>query len=78
MYKAPWTEDEVKSLNDYQVSGVMHPFTCGTKDCGGLLLARQDGWHCPDCDYTQDWAHEWMTDGSWRQFECSIVLFTGD
>lgn len=25
----PWTDDEVESLNAYQQSSVMHPFTCG-------------------------------------------------
>jgi hypothetical protein len=28
------------------------------------LVAREDGWFCPECDYRQYWAHEWM--GNWK------------
>jgi hypothetical protein len=69
-----FTDDEVESLNAYQHSGAFHPFTCGSGnrtdahhlDGEGLLVATNDGWHCPYCDYTQDWAHQFMKDGSWR------------
>lgn len=62
MIKSPFTEDQVKNLNDYQQSGVFHPFTCGNPDCREILVATKDGWFCPveNCDYTQDWAHEAM------------------
>lgn len=73
--KAPFTPQEVTSLNGYQESRVMHPFTCGSGErCdashdeqGGLLIATTSGWICPYCTYTQDWCHEWMADGSWRK-----------
>jgi len=29
--KAPFTDDEVNNLNDYQVSGIFHEFTCGNQ-----------------------------------------------
>lgn len=67
---APWTDDEVRSLNEYQASGVMHPFTCENDDadyCASVLTATPAGWICPDCDYTQNWAKDWMVDGAWRQ-----------
>lgn len=72
MTKAPWTDDEVAALNGYQVVGVMHPFTCGRdghaatpeNPTGGSpdLVATNAGWVCPDpaCEYTQNWAHEFM------------------
>ncbi len=81
---APFTADQVKSLNDYQVSGVMHPFTCtrcrdtlgiwDLADINGepndrLLVATPAGWVCPTCPTTQDWAWEWMADGSWEGFK---------
>lgn len=77
---APFTDDQVKSLNDYQVSGVMHPFTCGgCRDRLGiregkfvndrLLVATPAGWVCPTCDYTQDWAWAWMADETWEQYK---------
>lgn len=60
MLKAPWTDEQVKNLNDYQNSGRFHPFTCG--NCRNDLVALNEGWTCPtpDCGYTQDWAHEFM------------------
>lgn len=70
---APFSDAEVASLNDFQESGTFHPFTCGNRDDGlhrddgdGTLIARTDGWYCPDCDYTQTWAHKFMTDRSWE------------
>lgn len=58
-----WTQDQVDSLNAFQRAGVMHPFTCGI--CRGDLVARQEGWYCPNDTYTQDWAHGFMMDWSW-------------
>ena len=61
-----FTPEEVHSLNDYQNSGVMHPFTCGSghrtehPDGEGILVATTKGWVCPYCDFRQDWAHVWM------------------
>lgn len=50
-------------LNDYQRSGVMHPFTCPL--CGADLVARVRGWSCPNDWYTQTWAHAFMANGEW-------------
>jgi hypothetical protein len=68
MSKAPWTPEQVAALNRFQQGRWMHPFTCGSsrrtdadhKDGEGLLVATEKGWICPFCDYTQDWAHEFM------------------
>lgn len=68
---APWSEVQVAALNAFQRSGRLHPFTCphdhhpSHQNCPMLLVAREDGWHCYDteCDYTQNWAHEWMAEG---------------
>jgi hypothetical protein len=65
--QAPFTEEQVSNLNQYQSAGVMHPFTCGEAHKGEVLLvATTGGWVCadPSCDYTQDWAHGFMADGS--------------
>ena len=61
---APFTARQVEILNQYQQSGVFHPFTCGNREHKGddVLVAKEDGWHCPTCDYTQNWAHEIMVD----------------
>jgi hypothetical protein len=68
--KAPWTPQQVAALNRYQASGFAHPFTCGNRSRDthptiangdfGVLVATEYGWKCPDCDYTQDWAHDGM------------------
>lgn len=67
---APFTPDQVESLNAYQVAGVFHEFTCGgDHDESAMLLATTDGWVCSTlCGYTQSWAHEWMADWSWKAF----------
>lgn len=73
---APWTDEEVKSLNDYQASGYFHPFTCPNRgddphrdrdgEDTGQLVADKEGFICRDCMYEQKWAWGWMADGSWR------------
>lgn len=68
-----FTPDEVKSLNEYQHAGFMHPFTCGGNrtdekhlDGEGILIATEEGWECPYCEYRQYWAHGFMKDWSWK------------
>jgi hypothetical protein len=63
-----FTDDEVAALNEYQHSGLMHPFTCGNRkniqethaDGEGILVATNEGWICPFCNYKQYWAHPFM------------------
>jgi len=93
-HPAPWSPDEVASLNGYQASGAGHPFTCGVDTClyGGpptpgrpdgrygrtVLQAGIDGWQCPACGWTQDWAFAFMADGSWRQpGPWPLIVMTG-
>jgi hypothetical protein len=77
--RAPWAPEQTASLNAYQ-TGIFHPFTCGDDGCRAAarpkqatLIAYPDGWRCPRCEYTQDWAHTWMTDGSWRNFTLAAL-----
>jgi hypothetical protein len=61
---APWTDAEVANLNYWQTCGYVHPFTCPNNHPGDRdLVAHRDGWHCPNCVYTQSWAHEMMLEG---------------
>lgn len=75
--KAPFTDEQVKNLNDYQESGIMHEFTCGNQNHpmgqARCLVATKDGWVCPGCNYTQDWAHDWMADPSIRASVLKII-----
>lgn len=61
---APWTDDQLASLICFQHDGRWHEFTCGV--CGRPLLATHHGWVCVCGEYTQNWAHEFMTDWSWK------------
>lgn len=66
----PWDDEQVRRLNEFQHSGQFHPFTCPNRGevphrwtaDRGVLVATRDGWVCPDCDYTQAWAHAFMAE----------------
>jgi hypothetical protein len=67
--EAQWSAEQVEALNDWQTQRLGHPFTCPDRMDGthperfgdfGVLVATTDGWVCPDCDYTQDWAWQAM------------------
>ena len=68
--RAPWSEEQVRNLNAWQTRGNVHPYTC-TGDHGSqrdrVLLAREEGWICRECGYTQDWAWEFSA----RNFKIS-------
>lgn len=64
---APFTDDQVASLNVYQADRVAHPFTCGGAECREVLRATPRGWVCPGCDYRQEWAHSFMADWTWTR-----------
>ena len=61
------TEQQIKSFNDFQNSGIWHPYTCGTDSCRADLVATPNGLICEHCDYKQYWADGFMLDDSWRQ-----------
>ena len=68
--RAPFTVEQVDSLNAFQASNVFHPFTHSRDEDGNeeVLVAQEDGWHCPNHpEYEQDWAWDWMADGSWTK-----------
>lgn len=71
MIRAPFNLSQCESLNAYQAAAALHPFTCPHSDCGKhetlCLIATPAGWVCPGCEYTQNWAHPWMADWSWRE-----------
>jgi hypothetical protein len=60
--RAPWTSEQVDALNRYQRLGHVHEFTCKEQHDGAdrTLYATREGWRCPHCAYTQDWAHKAM------------------
>lgn len=62
--KAPFTPEQVAALQNYQDADHFHPFTCGNRENHPPELYRLTptvrGWICQFCDYTQDWAHDFM------------------
>lgn len=64
---APFTTDQVASLNAYQVEAAAHPFTCGGPECREVLRATTVGWVCLRCNYQQRSAHAFMADWSWHR-----------
>ncbi|TAZ20725.1 hypothetical protein ELH77_19155 [Rhizobium ruizarguesonis] len=65
--EAPFTDEQVKHLNDWQERGDVHPFTCpgDRPECaeGRELFATRDGWVCRCAEYCQFWAHDFMAGG---------------
>lgn len=67
---APFTVEQVATLNEFQSLGNFHPYTCGSGhrtdaahlDGEGVLQATETGWECPYCDYKQGWAMSFMAD----------------
>jgi hypothetical protein len=64
---APWTDQQVESINGFQKCDYNHPFTCG--NCRNPLVAQSDGFVCPNqgCDYRQTWCHDFMANGAWEK-----------
>jgi hypothetical protein len=67
--KAPWTEEQVGLLRQWQAAGFVHPYTCFSRGEGcnrsqreddGVLIPTTEGWVCPCGKYTQDWCHPIM------------------
>jgi hypothetical protein len=69
---APWSEDQVRNLEEWQATPWVHPYTCA--DCRDadpdveeehLLVPTVDGWTCPSCPRRQGWCLALMLDGPW-------------
>lgn len=68
---APWSNDQVLSLNGYQECSRYHPFTYGDGDEKVDLIATNAGWVAyPAGPVVQAWAHRWMADWSWDLKPC--------
>lgn len=64
---APFTPEQVVHLDAWQHGAGFHPFTCPNRadhpilhGDKGILTPTVRGWICQFCDYTQDWAHDFM------------------
>ena len=53
---APWSDELIQYLIEYQSNAEYHPFTCEEFHSGDRKLTpTKDGFICKHCDYTQDW-----------------------
>lgn len=78
MIRAPWTKEQVDALNRWQHCDWTHEFTCGNDHAlCRVLTATEAGWVCPCCDYTQNWAHEFMLDPPPNPFTGELPGDTG-
>jgi hypothetical protein len=78
MINAPFTGEQVQSMNGFQTRSLMHPMTCRVDDCrsvngSGPMTATTLGWMCRSCDYRQDWTFIFTTDWSWVEHADMIV-----
>lgn len=62
---APFNQFQVDMVNAFQRAQSSRPYTCRASRLHRDLVANKRGLNCPDCLYTQQWAHTWVTDGSW-------------
>lgn len=69
---SPWSEEEVKNLNERQKIKTLHPYTCPN---GHNLIARITGWYCDDCQYHQNWAHKDDVEGRTLTLALQNFLF---
>ena len=71
---APFSRDQVKSLNEFQQSDLFHGFTCPNHSTN-KLIATPEGWICPQIDYKQLWAHDFMANWEWKEADNLIRTF---
>lgn len=70
--EAPFTDEQVKNINEYQKHPSFHPFTCCSHDgCtrnetnnNGLLVATNTGMECSCGKWKQKWVHKFMAENN--------------
>lgn len=72
----PWSQDQIDSLNAFQLADFVHPFT-GTRKPNGdetVLIATTEGWvEEPGGPVVQTWAHAFMADWSWKELAVTLM-----
>ena len=64
---APFNENQIASITEYQKSKNNHPFTC--PKCGATLTAMTHGMFCLSCGmWMQRWVHASMANWEWAEF----------
>ncbi len=63
---APFTEDQVASVKEYQASGSFHPFTCPACHGSPVLAIEESRLYCTTCKYEQTWVWDMMANWMWK------------
>lgn len=71
----PFTDAECVAFNTYQQSSMFHPYTCGNDSTHALLVCSPGGLDCPDCDYHQEWMHEFTAEFNAEDTRAFIAAF---
>jgi len=66
---APFTEDQVNSLTDYQTEELLPPYICTRHHGNNKLRATDHGLVCDTCHHIQNWAHEMTVNEGWRKLQ---------
>ena len=70
---APWTDEQVAKMNEWQACRRVNELTCqeqhrsarlGKLPRTKTLVATREGMVCPSCGYTQHWALASMLNGT--------------
>lgn len=71
--KAPLTKGQMNSINAFQKYSIFHQYTCenwaDANHKSGILIALIGGLFCRECEYTQDWVHDWTANWEWKKVE---------
>lgn len=74
---APWTGEQVISINYYQSYTAFIPKRCPTQHYSRFpaLVATPDGYICPLCDFKQNWCGSFEANGyiAWIKDHESIM-----
>lgn len=65
--EAPFTEEQVSNINEWQESGFVHRLTCpdNCDEFGESMFAIEIGMFCPQCDgLKQEWVPTGVVDGT--------------
>ena len=61
MIEAPWTAEQVDTINRWQQTDHFHGLTCPNHHkASRLLVANTDGLSCPGCFYKQNWVPDFL------------------
>jgi hypothetical protein len=68
---APFSEQQMASLQRFQACEMMHPYTC--HHCSHKLVPIVDGLLCPEHGLVQTWVIGFTANGGWQDHELQML-----